>query len=48
MKKEATPKHNGFKTKTSDEKMGNPKMHKGIKMKAISQTESQEPLNNRS
>jgi hypothetical protein len=28
MKKEATPKHTGLKTKTSNEKRGNPKTHR--------------------
>jgi hypothetical protein len=32
MKKEATSKNKGLKTKTSNEKRGNPKMHKGIKI----------------
>jgi hypothetical protein len=32
MKREATPKLKGLKTKTADEKKGNPKMHKGIKI----------------
>jgi hypothetical protein len=34
MKKEATPKHKGLKTKTSDEKRGNPKMQ-GAKTKDL-------------
>jgi hypothetical protein len=33
MKIEATPKCKGLKTKTSDEKRGNTKTHKGIKIK---------------
>jgi hypothetical protein len=33
MKIEATSKCKGLKTKTSDEKRGNPKTHKGIKIK---------------
>jgi hypothetical protein len=32
MKKEATTKCKGLKTKSSDEKSGNPKTHKGIKI----------------
>jgi hypothetical protein len=35
MKKEVIPKHKGLKTKTFDEKRGNPRMHKGLKTKTF-------------